>query len=41
MNMLHGEISNFFSSENKTRVFKAGISNLEERQWGNNRNLFY
>lgn len=35
MNLLHEETSNlfFFSSENYTRVSKAGISNLVERQW--------
>lgn len=31
--MLKGEMFNLFSSENKTRVLKADISNLEERQW--------
>lgn len=33
MNLLHEETCNFFSSENYTRVSKAGISNLVERQW--------
>ena len=34
MNMFHGEMSNVFSSENKTWVFKGDISKLKEKQEG-------
>lgn len=34
MNMLHVEMSNLVLFVNVTMIFKAGISNLEEKQWG-------